>query len=171
MVLFKREGEIDEARLEPESYRDRAIWVHQKLCAEKYMTPHEGRANPHRALFISAALVWSSEQRFEISDTLTQTNNRSYCSDPFFRYRIDTLEPSSDLMRAGMNDRADVLATQCGGQPFRHKPIHDLHALDVTRGGHDLDQSRVDRQRRDFMIVRDRHCSCGLTSVLPFHAM
>ena len=41
-------------------------------------------------------------------------------------------------MRAGMNDRADVLATQGGSKPSRHKPIHDLHALDVTRGCHDL---------------------------------
>ena len=49
--------------------------------------------------------------------------------------------------RAGVNDRADVLATQRGGEPSRHEPIHDLHALDVARGCHDLEQRRVERQR------------------------
>ena len=50
-------------------------------------------------------------------------------------------------MRTGMNDRANMFATQGGGKPSRHKPIHNLHALDVAGRRHDLEESPIDRQR------------------------
>jgi hypothetical protein len=53
----------------------------------------------------------------------------------------------SGRVRAGPDDRPDMLATQRGGEPSRHEPVHDLHALDVARVCHDLDERTVDRQR------------------------
>jgi hypothetical protein len=53
----------------------------------------------------------------------------------------------SDWTRAGVNDRPDVLAAQRGSEPARHESVHDLHAFDVARGRHDLEQRAVERQR------------------------
>ena len=38
----------------------------------------------------------------------------------------------SGRLRAGMNDRANVLATQRRREPARHEPVYNLHALDVA---------------------------------------
>jgi hypothetical protein len=38
-------------------------------------------------------------------------------------------------------------APQRGGQPARNETVHDLHALDVAGGGHDLQEGAVERQR------------------------
>ena len=40
-----------------------------------------------------------------------------------------------------------MLATQRRGEPARHEPVHDLHALDVAGGRHDLEKRTVERQR------------------------
>lgn len=53
----------------------------------------------------------------------------------------------SGRARAGVDDRPDMLATQRGGDPARHEPVHDLHALEVARGRHDLEERAVERQR------------------------
>ena len=109
--------------------------------------------------FISAALVGAPSGGFEISDTLIQTQNGpELLLDPFFRYQVDTLELSSGLTRASMNDRADVLATQGSGESSRNKAIHNLHPLYMTRSRHDLGQSRIDRQRAlELCKIGDAH--------------
>ncbi len=48
---------------------------------------------------------------------------------------------------AGANDRTDVLAAQRSGEPAGHESVHDLHALDMARGRHDLEQRAIERQR------------------------
>ena len=42
----------------------------------------------------------------------------------------------SGRVRAGLDDRSDVLAAQRRGQPARNEPVHDLHMLDVAGVGH-----------------------------------
>ena len=46
-----------------------------------------------------------------------------------------------------MNDRSDVLAAERGGKAARHESVDDLHAVDVARGRHDLQECAVERQR------------------------
>ncbi len=46
-----------------------------------------------------------------------------------------------------MDDRPGVLAAQRGREPARNKTVHDLHARDVARVRHDLDQRPIERQR------------------------
>jgi hypothetical protein len=41
---------------------------------------------------------------------------------------------------AGMDDRPDMLAAQRRREPAANEPVHDLHALDVPRVRHDLDE-------------------------------
>jgi hypothetical protein len=40
-----------------------------------------------------------------------------------------------------------MLATQRGGEPARHESVHNLYALDVARGCHDLKERSVERER------------------------
>ena len=40
-----------------------------------------------------------------------------------------------------------MLAAQRGGEPAGLKPVDELHALDVARRRHDLDERAVERQR------------------------
>ena len=53
----------------------------------------------------------------------------------------------SDRARPRADDCSDMRAAQRGGQPARHESVHELHALDVARGRHDLQQRTVERQR------------------------
>src|SRR5262249_54207824 len=58
---------------------------------------------------------------------------------------------SSTLRRSGragasVNNRPDVLAAQRGGEAARHESVHNLHAVDVARGRHDLQERAVERQ-------------------------
>jgi hypothetical protein len=46
---------------------------------------------------------------------------------------------------ASVNNRPDVLAAQRGGEAARHESVHDLHAVDVARGRHDLQERAVER--------------------------
>src|SRR5262249_23557662 len=54
---------------------------------------------------------------------------------------------NSGWARAGINDRPDVLATQCRSEPAGNQSVHDLHALDVPRVRHDLEERAIERQR------------------------
>ena len=49
--------------------------------------------------------------------------------------------------RTSADDCSDMRAAQRGGQPARHESVHELHALDVARGRHDLQERAVERQR------------------------
>ena len=79
----------------------------------------------------------------------------------------------------GVNDRPDMLATQRGGEPAWHKPVDDLHALDVTGGRHDLEKRSVKRQRAlELCNIRDgrlaqklRLLSAGALGVSGVHAV
>ena len=50
-------------------------------------------------------------------------------------------------MRAGVNDRPDVLAAQRRSEPAGNESVHDLHALDVPRVRHDIEERAIERQR------------------------
>ena len=75
--------------------RDKALW--QDGSRRRHTNQ---RRESHHPAATSRAATQSSKCKA----------GRSYCSDPFFRCQIDIRELSSDLMRAGVNDRADVLA-------------------------------------------------------------
>ena len=49
--------------------------------------------------------------------------------------------------RARVDDGPNVFAAQRRGEPARNESVHDLHALQVARGRHDVQQRPVDRQR------------------------
>jgi len=49
--------------------------------------------------------------------------------------------------RAGVDDGPDIFAAERRGQPAGYESVHDLHALDVPRVGHDIEECRVDLQR------------------------
>jgi hypothetical protein len=56
---------------------------------------------------------------------------------------FSTFRPSG----ASVNDRPDMLAAERGGEAARQESVHDLHAFNVARGRHDLQQRAVERQR------------------------
>jgi hypothetical protein len=46
-----------------------------------------------------------------------------------------------------VNDRPDVLAAQRRSEPAWNESVHDLHALDVSRVRHDIEERAIERQR------------------------
>src|SRR5262245_47224477 len=54
---------------------------------------------------------------------------------------------NSGRARAGINDRPDVLATQRRSEPVGNQSVHDLHALNVPRVRHDLEERAIDWKR------------------------
>jgi hypothetical protein len=77
-----------------------------------------------------------------------------------------TGERASGRTRAGADDRPDVLAAQRRGEAARREPVHDLYALEVARGRHDLEERAVERQRalgfaRSAALVSQSNFACS----------
>src|SRR6516162_4835393 len=64
---------------------------------------------------------------------------------------------SSGRARASIYDRPDVLATQRRSEPAGNESVHDLHALDVPRARHDLEERGTEWQRARELASRVRH--------------
>ena len=50
-------------------------------------------------------------------------------------------------LEPGVNDRPNVLATKRRGEPTRHEPVYDPHALEMASSCHGLKKCTVKRQR------------------------
>lgn len=61
------------------------------------------------------------------------------------------------------DDGADVFTAQRGSQAARHAPVHNLHVPELMRGGHDLQECAVHRQRALTRCeIRNRGCCCPM---------
>ena len=64
----------------------------------------------------------------------------------------------SGRARAGVNNRAYVLAAQRRSKPARNQSVHHLHTRDVTRIRHNLEERRIERQRALMLRKFDGAC-------------